>query len=130
MCIRDRGIAIFVVAKSLKKYLLNVSPARLAKEEIKSFMVMSISLTMSNLFSLIMPINEMTLVNELLRSEAITSNYKIAIMIPGQLSFVTQSIIVYYFTIVAKTEDKKEVWKISKKIGMITACLLYTSRCV
>ena len=107
MCIRDRGIAIFVVAKSLKKYLLNVSPARLAKEEIKSFMVMSISLTMSNLFSLIMPINEMTLVNELLRSEAITSNYKIAIMIPGQLSFVTQSIIVYYFTIVAKTEDKR-----------------------
>ncbi|WP_282923860.1 oligosaccharide flippase family protein [Mediterraneibacter massiliensis] len=118
------GIAIFVVAKSLKKYLLNVSPARLAKEEIKSFMVMSISLTMSNLFSLIMPINEMTLVNELLRSEAITSNYKIAIMIPGQLSFVTQSIIVYYFTIVARTEDKKEVWKISKKIGMITALLI------
>ncbi len=84
-------------------------------------MIMSISLTMSNLFSLIMPINEMTLVNELLRSETITANYKIAIMIPGQLSFVTQSIIVYYFTIVAKTENKKEVWGLSKKVGMVTA---------
>jgi len=62
-------------------------------------MVMSISLMLSNLFSLIMPINEMTLVNELLRNETITANYKIAIMIPGQLSFVTQSIIIYYFTI-------------------------------
>jgi len=82
---------------------------------------MSISLMLSNLFSLIMPINEMTLVNELLRNETITANYKIAIMIPGQLSFVTQSIIIYYFTIIAKASDGKEVWNISKKVGMMTA---------
>ena len=68
-----------------------------------------------------MPINEMTLVNELLRNETITANYKIAIMIPGQLSFVTQSIIIYYFTIIAKASDGKEVWNISKKVGMMTA---------
>ena len=63
---------------------------------------MSISLMISNLFSLIMPINEMTLINELIRDEVITANYKIAIMIPSQLAFVTQSIVIYYFTIVAK----------------------------
>ena len=118
------GIAVLAVIKILKKHLRNIPSEKLNRKEIKNFMIMSISLTMSNLFSLIMPINEMTLVNEMLRSEEITANYKIAIMIPGQLSFVTQSIIVYYFTIVAKTEDKKEVWKISKKVGLVTAVLI------
>ena len=92
------GIAVFLMIPVSSKYLKNVSANHLTHKEIKGFMTMSISLTMSNLFSLIMPINEMTLVNELLRNEVITSNYKIAIMIPSQLSFFTQSIIVYYFT--------------------------------
>lgn len=118
------GIAVFLMIPVSSKYLKNVSANHLTHKEIKGFMTMSISLTMSNLFSLIMPINEMTLVNELLRNEVITSNYKIAIMIPSQLSFFTQSIIVYYFTIVAKTEDKKKIWDISKKIGFFTAVII------
>lgn len=117
-------IAILVILKVLKKYLQNEKAKRLERQEIKAFMVMSVSLMLSNLFSLIMPINEMTLVNELLRNETITANYKIAIMIPGQLSFVTQSIIIYYFTIIAKTENKKEVWKISKRVGLFTAGII------
>ena len=68
-----------------------------------------------------MPINEMTLINELIRDEVITANYKIAIMIPSQLAFVTQSIVIYYFTIVAKMNDGKEIWKLSKKVGAMSA---------
>lgn len=118
------GVAVLGVWKTLQKHLQGIEAARLDRIKIKNFIVMSISLMMSNLFSLIMPINETTLVSELLRSETITANYKIAIMIPGQLSFVTQSIIIYYFTIVAKTEDKKQVWKISKKVGWMTAGII------
>ena len=117
-------VAVFGVWKILQKYLKGIQTVKLDKNKIKSFMIMSVSLMMSNLFSLIMPINETTLVSELLRSETITANYKIAIMIPGQLSFVTQSIIIYYFTIVAKTEDKKQVWEISKKVGWVTAGII------
>ena len=116
--------AVLVVIPVLSKKLGKVSALKLTRKEIKTFMMMSISLTMSNLFSLIMPINEMTLVNELLHNEIVTANYKIAIMIPGQLAFVTQSIIVYYFTIVARTEDRNEIWKICKKVGLATAVII------
>ena len=78
----------------------------------------------SNLFSLIMPINEMTLINELIRDEVITANYKIAIMIPSQLAFVTQSIVIYYFTIIARMNDGNEIWKLSKKVGVLSAALI------
>ncbi len=117
-------VAIIFTAAILKKYLSNVNRTNLSKPAVKGFMVMSLSLMVSNLFSLIMPINEMTLINELLRDEVVTANYKIAIMIPSQLSFITQSIIVYYFTIVAKMSDGKEIWKLSKKVGFFSAFII------
>lgn len=115
------SIAILFTLPVLKKYLTGVQNIKLEKSEIRAFMIMSLSLMISNLFSLIMPINEMALVNNLIRDEVVTANYKIAIMIPGQLSFITQSIVVYYFTIVARMDDKKEIWKLSKKVGWFSA---------
>ena len=114
-------IAIASTIKILKKHLDGVEKIILTREKIRTFMIMSISLMISNLFSLIMPINEMTLINEMIRDEVITSNYKIATLIPSQLSFVTQSIVVYYFTIIARMDDKKEIWKTSKKVGLVSA---------
>lgn len=118
-------IAAICCSALLKSRMANVKKVKLSKTALRSFWVMSLSLMISNLFSLIMPINEMTLVNELLRDEVVTANYKIAIMIPGQLSFVTQSIIVYYFTIVAKMEKGEEIWKLSKKVGMVTGAIIF-----
>lgn len=117
-------LTILCSVKFLKQKLQNVPKASLTKEQIKGFMVMSLSLMISNLFSLIMPMNEMTLVNEILRNEVMTANYKVAIMIPGQLPFITQSIVVYYFTIIAKMENKKEIWALSKKIGVVTTIII------
>lgn len=118
-------IAINSTIKVLNKHLSGVKRINLKQEEIKAFMTMSLSLMISNLFSLIMPINEMTLINELIREEVITSNYKIATLIPSQLSFVTQSIVVYYFTIIAKMEDGREIWKTSKQVGIISAGVIF-----
>lgn len=118
------GLAMLYTAKIIYGESKGVTPKKLSRLEIKAFVMMSFSLMISNLFSLIMPINEMTLVNELLRDEVITANYKIAIMIPGQLPFVTQSIIVYYFTIIAKMQDGGEIWKLSKKVGVATGALI------
>ena len=71
-------------------------------------MSMSVALMVSNLFSMIMPINEQTLVNEILHNEIITANYRVATLIPSQMSFITQSIIIYYFTILAQKENIAE----------------------
>lgn len=119
------AVAIFCTIKILKKNMKYISASKLDRSQVKAFMGMSISLTISNIFSLIMPINEMTLVNSLLHNEVITANYKIAIMIPSQLTFITQSIVVYYFTVVAKMENRREVWKLTKKVGLVSAALIF-----
>ncbi len=124
------SVAVLCGAGYIYRYHNGVKPKKLSRKEIGMFMEMSVSLMISNLFSLIMPMNEMTLVNEILRDEILTANYKIAIMIPGQLAFVSQSIIIYYFTIIAKTQDRKEVWKLSKRIGAVTAVLILGITCV
>lgn len=121
-----RYIAIIVAVLATVRffrgyYSSGIGRTKLSGVQIKGFMEMSLSLMIANLFSLIMPINETTLINELIRDEVITANYKIAILIPSQLAFVAQSIVIYYFTIIAKETDKKEIWKLSKKVGLITA---------
>lgn len=140
LCMGVNGIAgarygaIMIAIGSLCPVLFSemggIKSKRLTRDEKKAFLAMSFSLMISNLFSLIMPINEMTLVNELLRDEVITANYKVAIMIPSQLAFVTNSIIVYYFTIIAKMRDGKEIWRLSKKVGIMTGAFIGVISCI
>ena len=117
--------AILWVTKVIQRKCSNVEKEKLDKKEIKAFMSMSVALMVSNLFSMIMPINEQTLVNELLQSEVISANYKVATLIPSQMSFITQSIIIYYFTILAQKENNKEVWKLSKQVGILSAGIIF-----
>lgn len=117
-------VACYLGFGFIKQNFKNVKKISLSSLEIKEFMVMSISLMISNLFTLIIPMNENTLISEIIRNESITANYKVAILIPSQLTFVTQSIIVYYFTIIAKMENKKEVWQLAKKVGIVTTGII------
>ena len=117
--------AILCTAQVIKQNCGNVKKIKLDEKEIKAFLSMSIALMISNLFSMIMPINEQTMVNELLRSEVLTANYKVATLIPSQMSFITQSIIIYYFTILAQKDNKYEVWKLSKKVGILSAGIIF-----
>lgn len=123
-----RYISIIVVVFIGGKYVLSnvkgVSKIELSNLQIKLFMNMSISLMIANLFSMIMPLNEMFLINELIRDETITANYKIANLIPSQLGFITSSIVIYYFPIIAKMTDLKDVWKESKKVGIFTGSII------
>lgn len=89
----------------------------LEKSEIRGFMAMAISLLVSNIFSMIMPLNETFLVNNMIADEVATANYKVANLIPSQLPFVTSSIVIYFFPILAKEQDKKKVWNRAKQIG-------------
>lgn len=118
------GAAIIMAFRYLKSMLKGVESKKLTSGEIRGFMVMSVSLMISSLFSLIMPMNEMTIINEVIRNEIVTANYKVAIMIPSQLAFVSHSIVIYYFTIIAKMTDKKEIWKLAKKVGIVTSAVI------
>lgn len=119
-----RYIAIIIACgaafKFIRQEIEGSRETKLLKKQKIDFLAMSVSLMVANLFTLIIPMNEMTLVSELLRSEIMTANYKVATMIPSQLVFITQSIVIYYFTIIAKMSDKKQIWKLSKKVGVVT----------
>lgn len=116
--------AILWVTRVIKKYTDNSVKKKLEKKEIKAFMSMSVALMVSNLFSMTMPINEQSLVNEILHNEIVTANYRVATLIPSQMSFITQSIIIYYFTILAQKENNREVWKLSKQVGILSAVII------
>lgn len=102
----------------------NEQADRLNRQEIKAFMSMAISLLIANLFSMVMPLNETFLINNLIRDEVISANYKVAVMLPAQLTFITSSLMVYYFPIIARMRDKGEVWKLSVKIGKATGAVV------
>lgn len=116
------SVAIFI--PTLKKYYSNNKEnVQLSKSEIKAFMALALSMLVSNVCSMIMPNNEMFLVNNILKSETITANYKVATLIPSQLPFVTSTLVVYFFPILAQKKSNYETWRYSVKIGKYTFLL-------
>lgn len=114
------GIGAGFIIKSFQ----GIQEERLSRSEIKAFLSMAVSLLIANLFSMVMPLNETFLINNLIRNEVVTANYKVATMFPAQLTFISSSLMVYYFPIIARMENKKEVWRLSKKIGLFTGTVI------
>ena len=112
--------AILLGLVFIKRRLSGVKTVKLERSEKLAFRKMGISLMIASFFSMVMPVNEMFLVNTLLQNEVATANYKVAINIPSQTAFITSSIVIYFFPIIAKmATDKLRVWKTSKRIGYI-----------
>ncbi len=129
-----RYIAVLIAGSMGAAFIINrfkgIKEERLSRSEIKAFLSMSVSLLIANLFSLVMPLNETFLINNLIKDQVITANYKVATMLPAQITFISSSLMVYYFPIIARMEDKKEVWKLSKKIELFTGiAILFTVVC-
>lgn len=71
----------------------------------------------SNAFSMIMPINEQMVVTMVLVSETQVAYYKAASIIPTQLQFVANAIIIFVYPyFVQHTKDLEWVWQNAKKL--------------
>ena len=115
-------IGIQFLKKDLPSFLGAIVPAR---EEICFFWRMAISMMFANLFSMIMPINEMFLINSTLKDELIAANYKVAVLIPSQIMFITSSVVVYLFPKIAQLSDKlKEALCQALKVEIILFILI------
>lgn len=120
-------VFILIICVFLIKNLLfnkDLSYFRLNKLEKKSFILISISMLLANFFSMIIPLNEMSLVSSLLNDEIIVANYKVAVLIPSQLTFITSSVVVYFFPIIVKMKKNSDIWKFSKSIAFYTFLLI------
>ena len=115
---------LFWGIKVVRPELKNISFYKVTNREAKELLFFGCSMLLANVFSMIMPINEGFLVNNLIRDTTISANYKVANLIPQQVSFVTSAIITYYFPYFARMNDKTKIWKKSKKLGIFTFGLI------
>lgn len=113
-------IVILFAFKVIKPEVTNVSFGEISKEEAWEFIGFGISILFANIFSLIMPVNESFLVNNLIRDTTVSANFKVANLIPQQITFVTSSIVIYYFPLFAQMKDRKEIWEKSRQAGLLT----------
>nr|WP_278320861.1 polysaccharide biosynthesis C-terminal domain-containing protein [Lactonifactor longoviformis] len=117
-------IAVLIMAVMyIRKVDGHVISESLRREEHKRFIMTGMALMFANLFSGMMPINEAFIVNNLIKDEVITANFKVAGIIPSMLPIITSSVMVYYFPIIAAmkngTEIKKKVFNIALINGII-----------
>lgn len=113
-------VVILISLNYLKKTKNEKHNRKLYIFEKRQFVGTSISLMIANMTTQLMMSNEMLLVNLLIKDENITANYKVAVLIPSQLIFLTSSITIYFFPKVAKIKEKKEVWRYVKSVEKYT----------
>lgn len=125
-----RYIAVLVVLLFAVGYILKVDGKvklePLEKIENKKFISTGLALMFANLFSGMMPINEAFIVNNLIKDEVITANFKVAGIIPSLLPIITSSVMVYYFPIIAAMKDGKQIKKKVYNIALINAAIVIT----
>ncbi len=114
----------------VKDALLEKSNYTLTKEQKRSFFVMGVSLGLASFFSGIMPINEAFLVNNIIRDEITTSNFRVAGLFPQLLNLISGAITVYYFPIVARLKDFKEVKRKVLQIELINGAVIVAATAV
>jgi len=102
----------------------------LTKEDKKKFVVMGISMGISGFFSGIMPINENFLINNVLRDPVTTSNFHVAGLLPQLLFLISGAVTVYYFPIVARMNDYRQIKKKVINIAFVNAAVILVAMAV
>ena len=77
------------------------------------------------MFSVLMTSNETFLVSNIILDKTVTADYRVATLIPQQILFVTQSLLLYFTPKFAMMrEDKSNLWSYSTKVGLINAGII------
>ena len=111
------GIVILCAWRYICPQIRRIDNVRLEKEEKRAFVGMGGAMMLADFFSAIMPYNETFLVNNLIKDEIVTANFKVAGLLPSQLILVTGSIVIFFFPKVAKISDERYVLKYIFKIA-------------
>lgn len=109
----------------LRKNLLHVENVPLERKESWDYFKFGFVLMVSSLLSSIMPVNDMMIVNLVLKNEIISANYKVALTIPLNLPFITNAILTYIYPKFAKnSDDKPWVWKNLCMVSVVTVGIM------
>lgn len=125
-----RYIAVFAVLFMAIKYLNKanngIKVEQITQAEKKNYISVALALMFANLFSGMMPINESFIVNNLIKDEIVTANFKVAGIFPSMLPIITSSVMVYYFPIIANMKNGKEIKRKVHQIALINGAVILT----
>jgi O-antigen/teichoic acid export membrane protein len=79
----------------------------------------------ADIFSTIIPLDEVFFVSQVFKDENITASYKVAVMLPSQLLFVITAIVIYIFPKIAKENDTVLVLQKIKRIGVYSFAIIF-----
>lgn len=123
-----RYIALFALILMCFTFIRKVyckGQATLSKQEKRDYSSLAFSLLLANIFSDLMFSNEMLLVNQIVSNEIVTAEYRIATLLPMQILFVTQSLMVYFLPkFVRLKAERKNLWKYSAKVGILNFSII------
>ncbi|MFR9303126.1 MAG: oligosaccharide flippase family protein [[Clostridium] symbiosum] len=108
-------IGFLIIIKSEKIYFKE----KINKNDERVMLKMGISLMIANICSGMMSLNESFLINNIIRNETITANYKVASFIPSQIFLVTNALAIYFFPLVARLKDRNKVKKMVFRAGVL-----------
>lgn len=97
---------------------------RLSREQKKKFVQLGLSFGFAGFFSGIMPINESFLVNNIIKDPIVTSNFRVAGLLPQLLMLVSGAVTVYYFPQVARIKDAAQVKKTVINIALVNGLII------
>lgn len=107
-----------------KSDVLSIDKVVISPSIKKNTLKLGISITIATIFSSIMPLNEVLLVNVLLKDSIITANFKAASLLPSQLLIITNSVILFIFPLVAKKNSNKERFKLILKYSSLNLLIV------
>ena len=116
-------LVLILVVRYVSSVNSGITREALSRTEIRSFIATAIAIMFANMFSSIIPINELFIVNNMIQDEIITANFKVAGIIPSVLTIFTSAVMVYYYPIIAANKHtpqiKRKVFQIAAINGVI-----------
>lgn len=117
-------VVFFYLGIFVYKCFYGIETIHIEKSEKREFLAMGLSLMVARIFSEMMPANEVFLVNQLIKDEIITANFRIAGLFPQLLLLISSCVSIYFFPIVAQMTDWREIKKKLVQIGIFNFCFL------
>lgn len=113
------ALAMFLIIVFTRVILKNSEKQKFERTEISEYLKLSVSIMVADIFTSIIPLNEIYVVSEVFKDEAVTATFKVATMFPSQLLFVAGSIIIYLFPKIAKKQNFGEAFDYVKKSALL-----------
>lgn len=111
-------VTLIYLGRYIRNTLKDTQECRLEHDEKIAFLKMGLALMVANFFSGVMPLNEAFLVNNIVKDEVITANFKIAGLFPQTLLLISGAVTVYFFPIVSQMSDWAEIRKKVVMVGL------------